>query len=90
MSCHDNGGNVLLAFLAGAVTGAAVALLTAPTTGPDARDSLRGWARDAQGRATKVPSAVQYAARKATAAAKEAFHEALAEAEIDPDGPSEA
>ena len=90
MSCDNGGGNVLLAFLTGAVAGAAIALLTAPATGPEARDSLRGWARDAQGRATKVPSAVQYAARKATAAAKEAFHEALAEAETDLDGPSEA
>jgi len=53
MSRHDTtgGGGVLLAFLAGAVTGAAVALLFAPATGDETRQFLSDKARDGRERA---------------------------------------
>jgi gas vesicle protein len=53
MSRHDTtgGGGVLLAFLAGAVTGAAVALLFAPATGDETRQFLTDKARDGRERA---------------------------------------
>ena len=45
-------GSVLLAFLLGAVSGAAVALLYAPATGRETRDALgrKGHAKDGSGR----------------------------------------
>ena len=45
------GGGVLLAFLAGAVTGAAVALLFAPATGDETRQFLSDRAREGRERA---------------------------------------
>jgi gas vesicle protein len=45
------GGGVLLAFLAGAVTGAAVALLFAPATGDETRQYLSDRAREGRERA---------------------------------------
>ena len=43
-----NGGAVLLAFVAGAVAGAAVALLFAPATGEEAREFVGQRAREAR------------------------------------------
>jgi len=74
-----SGSQMMLAFLAGAVTGAAVALLATPQSGSDARRSLRGWAEDAQGTAVKVPDALRVAYARASVAAKDAFTEALRE-----------
>ena len=56
MSRHDTtgGGGVLLAFLAGAVTGAAVALLFAPATGDETRQFLTEKAREGRERAVNV------------------------------------
>lgn len=52
MSRHDSeGGSVLLAFLAGAVTGAAVALLFAPAAGEETRQFLSEKARESRERA---------------------------------------
>jgi gas vesicle protein len=53
MSTDDTtgGGGVLLAFLAGAVTGAAVALLFAPATGDETRQFLSEKAREGRTRA---------------------------------------
>jgi len=45
-------GNVLLAFLLGAVSGAAVALLYAPVTGRETREYLGEKAREGRDRAT--------------------------------------
>jgi gas vesicle protein len=45
------GGTVVLAFIAGAVTGAAVALLFAPATGDDTRQLLADKAREGRQRA---------------------------------------
>ena len=40
-----SGGNLVLAFLAGAAAGAVVALLTSPKNGPEIRESLASWLR---------------------------------------------
>jgi len=47
-------GSVLLAFLIGAVTGAAVALLYAPATGAETREFLGEKAREGRDRAVKA------------------------------------
>lgn len=48
---HDNGGTVMLAFLLGAVTGAAAALLFAPASGEETREYLNQKAREGRARA---------------------------------------
>ncbi len=40
-----SGGSLVIAFLAGAAAGAVVALLAAPKSGREMRDSVAGWAR---------------------------------------------
>ena len=77
-----SGAHLLLAFLAGAATGAVAALLNAPSSGREARDNVREWARGAQGKATRVP-ALREAADRAMQAAKIAFNEALEETKAD-------
>ena len=47
-------GNILLAFLLGAVSGAAVALLYAPASGRDTRDYLGERAREGRARAAEA------------------------------------
>lgn len=64
-----NAGHVLLAMVAGAVAGAGVAFLTAPSSGAAARTRIRTMAHDTSEAAQHVPEAV----RKATEAAREAF-----------------
>lgn len=53
MASHDHAGagTVMLAFLVGAVTGAAVALLFAPASGEDTREYLGQRAREGRDRA---------------------------------------
>jgi gas vesicle protein len=68
---------LFLAFLAGAVTGAAVALLTAPQSGGETRRRLKGLARDAADRAGHVPPALNEAYARAARAARRAFIESL-------------
>jgi gas vesicle protein len=51
---ESNGGTVLLAFLAGAVTGAAVALLFAPAAGEETRQFLTDKARESRERALQA------------------------------------
>lgn len=68
-----NAGHVLLALFAGAVAGAGVAVLTAPSSGAATRDRIRTIAHDTNNAAHHVPEAV----RKATEAAREAFITAL-------------
>ena len=62
MANNDNlgGGAVLLAFVAGAIAGAAVALLFAPATGEDTRDFIGQRARE--GREKVVDAARQFRA----------------------------
>jgi len=74
---RTNPATVLLAFLAGAVTGAAVALLTAPLSGRETRSRLKGLARDAAGRAPHLPEALSAAYERASRAARQAFNETL-------------
>jgi gas vesicle protein len=57
MAHHESGvgaGGVLLAFIAGAVTGAAVALLFAPASGEETREYLGERAREGRVRATQA------------------------------------
>jgi gas vesicle protein len=62
MARDDSGaGTVVLAFLLGAITGAAVALLTAPQTGEETRRMLREKAREG---ADKAREGAEEAARQ--------------------------
>ncbi len=55
MSSHDShGGVVLMAFVVGAIAGAAVALMWAPAPGDETRRFLGEKARDSRERATDV------------------------------------
>jgi gas vesicle protein len=55
MSREDNGaGSVILAFVLGAITGAAVALLTAPASGEETRRKIGEKARDSADQARKM------------------------------------
>jgi gas vesicle protein len=49
-----SGGTIVLAFIAGAVTGAAVALLFAPASGEEARQYLSDKARESRERAAEA------------------------------------
>lgn len=51
MAHDNNGGTVMLAFLLGAVTGAAAALLFAPASGEETREYLNQKAREGRARA---------------------------------------
>ena len=77
-NCYG-GAHLLLAFIAGGIAGAAVALLAAPQSGTETRGTIRGLARDAQGKAVKVPDALRRAYLDASEAAKKAFSESFAE-----------
>ena len=59
---------LLLAFVAGAVAGAAIAVLTSPRSGAEVRESLRGWTKDGKARR---------AIDRVTAAARGAFDQAV-------------
>ena len=58
-----SGASLLLAFLAGAAAGAVVALLTAPKSGREMRESVGSWVR--RGGATDVVDRAVRAAREA-------------------------
>ena len=51
MANNDNGAGILVAFIAGAAVGAAVALLFAPASGEDTRDYIGQRAREGRDRA---------------------------------------
>lgn len=50
----DNSGNIMVAFVIGALTGAAVALLFAPATGEETRDYLGQKAREGKAKAREA------------------------------------
>jgi gas vesicle protein len=81
-NCYG-GAHLLLAFIAGGLAGAAVALLSAPQSGAESRDSLSRLARGAQGKAVRVPDALRRAYGEASEAAKKAFSDAFAETASD-------
>ena len=74
-----SGTQIVLAFLAGAVTGTCIALLAAPQAGSDTRGAIRGWTRDAGEKTSRLPEALRNASREAARAASRAFNEALAD-----------
>ena len=51
---NDNSGSLMLAFLVGAVTGAAVALLFAPASGEETRDYLSERAQEGREKARQA------------------------------------
>ena len=54
MAQESNGGGMLVAFIAGAIAGAAVALLYAPATGEETREYLGQRAREGRDRAAEA------------------------------------
>ena len=68
-----SGGQLLLAFLGGAASGAAVALLTAPRSGAETRQLIGGAASSGKDAVKRIPEA----GRSAASAAKEAFSETM-------------
>ena len=75
---------IALSFLVGAAAGAAVALLTAPQTGREARRKLKNVSQRLANQAGRVPPAVKEAYRRATQAGKEAFTRKLEEQPASP------
>ena len=70
-----SGVQLLVAFATGAAAGAAVAYLTAPSSGKETREALQDWTRDARGRASRLPQAVREAVERGAQAGKDAFSE---------------
>jgi gas vesicle protein len=81
------GTTLLLAFVAGAASGAVVALLVAPKSGRETREDIRQLGSKVARTALQVPSAMRAAYDSASCAAVEAFNENLRESG---NGPSRA
>ena len=78
---HVNGfGLYLGAFVLGAAAGVAVTLLTAPRSGRETRERLKGAALDLKKTLEQVPGAIQRAGVKAVKAGQAAFEQAREEA----------
>ena len=69
-----SGSTLFMAFLGGAIAGAAVALLTTPKRGSEMREQLRNWAGN-----SKIGDAVG----RATSSARRAFDDVVSE--VNPD-----
>ncbi len=83
MASNSNGGTVMLAFMVGALTGAAVALLLAPASGEETREYLgqkaregRARARDAVDQGREVYQRQREALSSAVERGREAFQQA--------------
>jgi gas vesicle protein len=74
---HSSG--LILSFVLGAATGAAIALLTTPRSGRETRRKLKEFAGDLADHAARVPAAMRAAGREAAATARETFTRALEE-----------
>ncbi len=71
-----SGGSLILAFLGGAVAGAAAALLTTPKSGRETRELLTDAAQRNAERTKHLPEAVKVASTAAREAFSEVMHEA--------------
>lgn len=79
---HDSGyanSTVFFAFLAGAASGAVVALLLAPKSGRETRSDIKHAGQALAHAAVSVPPAMRAAYDSASVAAVNAFHESLRE-----------
>lgn len=81
---HYSGAHLLMAFLGGAVAGVAIALLTAPQSGRETRETLKEWGREARDRAGRLPHAMREASSRGTHAAREAFADSMREHDREP------
>jgi gas vesicle protein len=70
-------GSILLAFVLGAVSGAAVALLYAPASGRDTRDYLGEKAREGKARAAEAAAQAAAKGREALAQGRETLSTAI-------------
>jgi gas vesicle protein len=77
----SNGLAVLMAFVGGAVAGAAAALLLAPVSGEEARQKLIDLASVGKDKVARMPKAIASAYSQASEVAKDAFSEAYDAAE---------
>lgn len=73
----SGGGSVVLAFLLGAVSGAAVALLYAPATGKETRDYLGDKAREGRERAAAAAQAAAERGREVVQQGRETLTTAI-------------
>jgi gas vesicle protein len=64
-ACDHRGLTALLAFLAGAATGAVVMALTSPKSGPELREDLEQFGRRLRGKAEDLASQAKGAAAEA-------------------------
>jgi gas vesicle protein len=72
-----SGAHLLVTFMAGAAAGVVAALLLAPQSGTESRNQIRGWAKEAQSKAGRLPKAVKAAYSEAAHSAKDAFTDAF-------------
>jgi len=68
-------GSFLGAFVLGAAAGATMALLTAPRSGRETRERLKGTAFDLRETIERVPGAIRRAGSRAVKAGQEAFEQ---------------
>lgn len=83
---EKTGGGIFLAFLSGAAIGAAVGLLSAPSSGEELRTRISTTARRRADDAKRLPAAVHAAYTRASEAARDAFVEAYRAESAAPQG----
>ena len=54
----------ILAFTLGALTGAAIAYLTAPRTGSESRRAIADWGRNLRSKASRIPEGIREAVER--------------------------
>jgi len=72
-------GSFLGAFVLGAAAGATIALLTAPRSGRETRERLKGFSSDLGESLDRVPGAIRKAGSRAVKAGQAAFEQARVE-----------
>ena len=74
---HGNGlGSILSAFVLGAAAGAAIALLTAPRSGRETRERLKGTSLDLGKTIERLPGAIRRAGSRAVKAGQATLEQA--------------